>query len=270
MFQSDNSEIVQKSTIGGNIKRACVVIPIYKDKIDTNEQVSLQRMLEVFKDEEIVVITYKGLALPTITSMLMNNANYRFEYFSKFYFETVDRYNQLMLSKCFYDRFRDYEYILISQLDVYVFSNQLEYWCNKGFDFIGAPLFKHNSKDFGNCFNGGFSLRKVSSFIRKYDSYKEWVNFLCKPYHISIRFIIGVLFSLVTFFNIKIQIPKTTSGEDTIWSRLGKIPTFEESAAFSFEKYLSYLYSIINHYPFGCHAYIKWNDGFYEKCIVIK
>ena len=251
MYQSDNCEIVQKSTIFGGTKRACVVIPIYKDKIDTNEQVSLQRMLEVFKDEEIVVITYKGLALPTITSMLMNNANYRFEYFSKFYFKTVDRYNQLMLSKCFYDRFKDYEYILISQLDVYVFSNQLGYWCNKGFDFIGAPLFKHNSKDFGNCFNGGFSLSKMKSFREKYNSYNDWVNFLCKPYTNNLIFFAKILSSLVTYYNIRIQIPKTTSGEDTIWSRLAILPSFEEGASFSFEKYPSYLYRIINKLTYG-------------------
>lgn len=267
MYQSNNCEIVQKSTIFLGHKRACVVIPIYKDKIDPNEQVSLQRMLEVFKDEEIVVITYKGLALPTITSMLMNNANYRFEYFSKFYFETVNRYNQLMLSKCFYDRFKDYEYVLISQLDVYVFSNQLEYWCNKGYDFIGAPLFNHNSKDFGGCYNGGFSLRRISAFRNKYNSYNKWKIFICKPSGWSVFFILKYLFSIVTYFNIRLQIPKSSSGEDTIWSRLEKVPSFEKSAHFSFEKYPSYLHSIIKELPFGCHAYVKWDDGFYKNNI---
>ena len=175
-----------------------------------------------------------------------------------------------MLSKGFYERFRKYDYILICQLDVYVFSNQLDYWCNKGFDYLGAPLFKHNSKDFGNCFNGGFSLRKMKSFIEKYNSSNDWVNFLCKPYTNNLIFFVTILLSLVTYYNIRIQIPKTTSGEDTIWSRLAILPSFEEGASFSFEKHPSHLYRIINKLPMGCHAYIKWNDGFYDGYIVNK
>lgn len=247
--------------------KRCVIIPVYTDELNIDEKRSISRTLNVFESEEIVLITYKGLSLPNIDNLLSHHKNNRIEYFGQWYFKNVNRYNQLMLSKGFYDRFRKYDYILICQLDVFIFSNQLDYWCNQGFDYVGAPLFNHNSKDFGGCYNGGFSLRRISAFRDKYDSYGKWKRFLCKPSSFSVFFFFKYLFSLVTYYNIRLQIPKTSSGEDLIWSRLEKVPSFEKSAHFSFEKYPSYLHSIIKKLPFGCHAYLKWDDGFYKKYI---
>lgn len=249
------------------IKRVCVVIPIYKDDINNDEEVALKQMLNVFKDEEIVIITYKNLALPTILSLFQHHQNFRIEYFQKFYFYNVERYNHLMLSKCFYNRFKDYEYILISQLDVYVFSNKLEYWCNHGLDYIGAPLFNHISGLFDNRFNGGFSLRRIDAFLKKYNSYFLWVNFFNIKANDIIHSILKLIYATVTYYNIRIAIHHVEN-EDVIWSRLEKVPTFEKSSEFAFEKNPSILYSKIGKLPFGCHAYVKWNDGFYNNIII--
>ncbi len=248
--------------------KRCVIIPVYTDKIDKNEELALRQLIQVFKDEEIVILTYRELSIPYIQNMLQLHRKNRSEYFHVWYFRNVNRYNQLMLSKGFYDRFKDYDYILICQLDVYVFSNQLEYWCKRNYDYIGAPLFNHSATlEFGNCYNGGFSLRKVSMFLKMYSSDK-WFNFICGRTRF-IRFVLAYLFACVTKYNIRITIPYSSSGEDTIWSRLDNVPTFEESARFGFEKYPSYLFSITNSLPFGCHAYKKWDDGFYSQFIVI-
>lgn len=62
-----------------------------------------------------------------------------------------------MLTKEFYLRFRQWEYLLIYQLDAYVFQDELMDWCNKGYDYIGAPFLKLNREvDWNNCGNGGF------------------------------------------------------------------------------------------------------------------
>ncbi len=39
----------------------------------------------------------------------------------------------------FYKTFTAYEYILIYQLDAFVFCDALKEWCAKGYDYIGAP-----------------------------------------------------------------------------------------------------------------------------------
>ena len=83
--------------------------------------------------------------------------------------------------------FLDSEYILIYQLDAFVFKDELKEWCQKGYDYIGAPWIatientiwlkyfnivarKFRSKNKNNreqiffkVGNGGFSLRRTSS-----------------------------------------------------------------------------------------------------------
>src|ERR1044071_9510110 len=83
------------------------------------------------------------------------------------------------MSEPFYRAFEEYDYILIYQLDCLVFSNALEAWCHKGYDYIGAPWFErwHQLRSersaypdeivegFGAVGNGGFSLRNVRAAL---------------------------------------------------------------------------------------------------------
>ena len=80
-------------------------------------------------------------------------------------FRSVKTYSRLMLSPNFYAAFADFDYILIYQLDAFVFYDALENFCSLGFDYIGAPwpfLVKVGGK-FLRVGNGGFSLRKVKA-----------------------------------------------------------------------------------------------------------
>ena len=88
-------------------------------------------------------------------------------------------YNRMLASESFYRVFARYEHILIYQLDSLVFSNQLEDWCRKDYDYVGAPWFErwHRARSarnesiddvidgFGTVGNGGFSLRKVDAAL---------------------------------------------------------------------------------------------------------
>jgi hypothetical protein len=104
------------------------------------------------------------------------------EKFPDHYFKSVFGYNRLMLTASFYERFSHSKFILIYQLDAYVFRDELLYWCSKDYDYIGAPwittpnkgfkkvlsLFdskkkKARSEIFYKVGNGGFSLRKVNT-----------------------------------------------------------------------------------------------------------
>ena len=54
-------------------------------------------------------------------------------------FSNAYAYNRLLLSDEFYARFAAYDYILLHQLDAFVFSDQLLEWCRRGYDYVGAP-----------------------------------------------------------------------------------------------------------------------------------
>lgn len=166
------------------INQVCVVIPVYKSRLDSLEHVALTSCIRVLNNYTIVIATYKDLD----TSIYKNLGIEKFEYFDKFYFDGIIGYNRLMLSEKFYYRFQDYNYILISQLDAFLFNDKLVYWINKDYDYVGAPRInwsffsanywrdfkKHFHFVFAEAFyfnlqkvrNGGFSLRKVSKFIK--------------------------------------------------------------------------------------------------------
>ena len=98
-------------------------------------------------------------------------------------------YNEMMMSADFYSLFNDYEYIIICHVDAWVFRDELDDWCRRGYDHVAAPWptrkrytrfplkqylwLKLRLKPahkilhcqmFGRIGNGGFSLRRVSVF----------------------------------------------------------------------------------------------------------
>src|SRR4029079_3572600 len=85
-------------------------------------------------------------------------------------------YNRLMNIPYFYRHFLEYDYILIYQLDTFVFENNLEEWCNMNIDYVGAPWINSTwvnnlkkkiswiDKFIYPVGNGGLSLRKVKLF----------------------------------------------------------------------------------------------------------
>ncbi len=141
-------------------------IPIYKDILTPCEEISLKQVLKVLGKYPIVFIAPDGL-MPEYVSAIDNA---KIEYFPKAYFTGVISYSQLCLEDDFYARFTDYEYLLIHQLDAFVFADKLPYFCALGIDYIGAPIPKFypswhiliNSQ----VGNGGLSLRKISSMRR--------------------------------------------------------------------------------------------------------
>jgi len=80
-------------------------------------------------------------------------------------------FNRLKISPLLYWKFRRYDYILFYELDAFVFRDELDKWCQAGYDYIGAPWFDgfercSNDSPFLGVGNGGFSLRRISAALR--------------------------------------------------------------------------------------------------------
>jgi hypothetical protein len=167
------------------MKNAIVVIPLYKTNLNDNELLSLKRSLDVLAGHDFAIVCPEGLDLDPLMPLLQS-VSYTVKRFAPDYFKGLSGYNQLMLSQAFYRAFEDYAYILICQTDVFVFEDKLEYWCSKGYDYIGAPwlaskqtflsrlLFKINNafrkrkksnEHYFRVGNGGFSLRKTATML---------------------------------------------------------------------------------------------------------
>ena len=123
----------QKTTTG--VK---VLIPIYKTTLNRLERMSLQQAYRVLQDYPLVAVKPRGLDL---SPLLKEFPRLETEDFDDGYFKGISGYNRLMMSAEFYSRFADVRYVLIYQLDAYVFRDELQLWCGKGYDYVFLIFF---------------------------------------------------------------------------------------------------------------------------------
>ncbi len=233
--------------------KVAVVIPIYKNSLSENERLSLSKCKNILGNHPIIFVQPYGLEIK-IYSEIIPNAT--FLAFDTYYFKSIEGYSQLMLSPFFYKAFIAFEYILIYQTDAIVFNDQLLYWCEKGYDYIGAPwlslppLTKGKPKfDMRPWFvnkvgNGGLSLRKVRSHYRNTVFYRPLLIYFIK----NEDMFWGVLINwLNPFF---------------------KKPDYKTAAHFAIEMDPKIaLVHTNNVLPFGVHAWEKYDKEFWDKKI---
>lgn len=258
--------------------KAVVIIPVYKTFLEQDEQISLKQTLNVLGKYPITIICPSDIGntffLEDFASVF--NVNLKFEFFDPEFFKDIKGYNRLLLSEGFYQRFSEYEYMLICQLDAYVFRDELREWCEKDYDFIGAPLFgKFTDTEFHQdqavVGNGGFSLRKTKAYLDFFQGKKnvfktkdlaKRINFWKKPYT---RWLVWLLMVLGWRNKPQSVAMLCKYNEDNFWSGTLAGSNYEmtkplpiEALHFSFERFPSECYAITGSLPFGCHAWKKY------------
>lgn len=273
------------------MKLVSVVIPVYKANPSPAEVASFRQCLNILHKYPVIIFTHHRLDLSSyIETANESGKNVEVNYFDEEFFESLEGYNRLLIDSRFYRRFRKSKYILIYQLDAWVFKDELEYWCEKAFDYIGAPWFADwingNSKEFIQGGNGGFSLRKVSSCL-KFLKRVERIKKAKKVLDISTNSKLIIRFRIFVYNNVlrvknRNNVPYLLSQwyrstEDYLWSYLipitlrdFKLAPPEESRKFSFEVQPEYLFQLNNgNLPFGCHAWEKYGQRFWHSYIKV-
>ena len=152
-------------------------------------------------------------------------------------------------------------YILIYQLDAFVFKNDLQYWCNQEYDYIGAPWIstpstlwtnflrffdskkkKERAQIFYKVGNGGLSLRKVKTFIHVCEQYPDKIQENLGRQKGDFRLMEDVFWS--------IEVPKFYPNF--------KIPDFRKALNFAFDRKPQIALKLNKgNLPFGCHGFNK-------------
>lgn len=230
--------------------RVAVVIPHPYFPFNADQMISYRHLQKHLRNYDWYFVCPKSLSVDLrdmeIVRVPDDNMSSRLEY------------SRMMISPEFYLRFRKYEYILIYQLDCLVFSDELIQWCDRGWDYIGAPWLKNYGNNAKSGFqavgNGGFSLRNVESHIKVLMQGEK---------------------SIETIHKFRTSLGAGHENEDGFWSYYAKkvIPEFkvpEPQAAipFSFECDPRQLFRMHgNQLPFGCHAWERWDRPFWESHI---
>lgn len=232
----------------------CVVVPVYRELHEPLEIVSFLRLRQ-FISNDVFIVAPDGLSLESYRSLWPSIQDVRFP---SCFFESIQGYNSLMLSSLFYEKFaRDFEWMLIHQLDAFLFNSNLQDFCSMPYDYYGAPwipaqfIHPHFTsplllKLFGRRVavgNGGLSLRKIVSTLSLLENKSQERVFW-------------------------------KTNEDGFFSYWGTCsPDFfscplDVASRFSFEAEPQLLLSRNEgKLPFGCHAFNKVSQQFYSEII---
>lgn len=229
-----------------------VVVPVYKAQLSTHERISLQQCVRILGHHPLILVKPQSLDAGEFTAL---HPAFQVLSFDDAYFTTVAGYNRLVMSETFYQAFEAYDYILIHQLDAFVFSDTLREWCAQGYDYIGAPIItRQHQQETGRVhprlqfrkvlLNGGLSLRNVSAcrrFLRLFQRfYGPW------------RGNEDGLFSL--------HFPRLYPGSFFL-----KLPSWQAALPFAFEQQPVLCYTLNDgRLPLGCHAWERYDPDFWR------
>lgn len=174
-----------------------VIIPIYRTTLKDWERASLDNTLRLLSAYPILFLIPEGLDIHPLSTVYPSVEVMRV---SPDWLGTrrgIAGYNEMMLSRSFYDLFADTEYIFICHLDAWLFRDELAAWCRKGYDLVAAPwplrpryrrfpfrqwlalkdFFSRRdlprSRMFGRIGNGGLCLRRVAAFRQACSTYAD-------------------------------------------------------------------------------------------------
>jgi len=220
-----------------------VVIPVYREEIDALERISLAQVRRVLGNYPLIFVAPEGKIFSYFDEGDM------VAHFPPPFFQNVAAYSYLLLSPEFYEAFANFDYILIYQLDAFVFYDALEDFCALGYDYIGAPwpriaYFSYRNKKTPRVGNGGFSLRRVAAcheLLTQAEQSSTWEDTLAE------------------------------SNEDTFFALCGatdgidfNTAPVEVAAQFSMEHYPARSVKRLGgKLPFGCHGWSRFSEDFY-------
>ncbi len=266
-------------------KNVAIVVPMStRTQLTPEEEISFRHLCRYLGRYDKYLVVPKNLK--------PDFPGFRLRPFDEKYFGSVQAHRRLLFSPRFYKAFSEYEYILIYHPDALVFSDQLAFWCDLGFDYIGAPWVKHKDAPYsgqvayeGKVGNGGFALLKIKSFLKifyspvYYTAPAEYWEQLVRdqPWYVQLRNLPKVLLKHFRYFNgSRWELRQFKSNDDNFWANRGpyyypelKIAPLKTALRFAFECVPRYCFQLNNYtLPFGCHAWTRYDREFWEPYLI--
>jgi hypothetical protein len=235
---------------------AAIALPVYRGRIDGERLAAVDRALSVLRHGDWRFLAPQSLD----TSFYEKRYGLPVVRFADSCFESIKSYNRLLLSDELYAAFEGYDFLLVTQDDVYVLRDDLPLWLSSPYDYVGAPwpdgidftlgmsrrpsMRRHPLKAYVG--NGGFSLRRVRSCRELLAEFPEEA----------------------TWFR------ETGFNEDLFFAVLGQmsrqfiLPSLRVAAGFAWERSLSWMHLLCDgRLPMAVHSYLNHEAAFFLKTI---
>jgi len=264
-----------------------IIIPVHKADPSKYELISFQQCFKILYNHSIYVIAPAQVDLSAYHKVI---PNFKVIRISSKWQSNLLNYNKLKLSMFFCNLFGNYKYLLTYELDAFIFKDNLDYWCDKDYDYIGAPWFEGYGENPGEKLigmgNSGFSLRKLSTIKKGLKAiyypdptvfqkpHGRWYVNNVKQWYIKVASAFAGFVNLFFKENPSIQRSKRLDEDRVIIDYMAKKVTgfklapVNEAATFSFEVKPEVLYAMNKQsLPMGCHAWWRYNLEFWKPFI---
>ncbi len=248
-----------------------MLVPIYKEAPDEMDRQMLEHCLQVFCERPIVLVHPQGMNLARYTEII-GEREIRLQAFASANFISRHAYNDMLMEPWFYRAFMGYEYILVHQLDSWVFADTLDDFLSLGLDYIGCAPAREGAKQ-----DGGLSLRRTVACMEACKAAQSWdgISLLLRVKYLNLR-------DLVMIVRRKLAMPigkkRPYRGEDSFFSFAApilktnfRVGTPEQALRFGYCENPAWLYRAHKKLPMGCHApFRNGNADFWHLHIGIK
>lgn len=227
-----------------------IVVPTYKQALTSDERCALEQLQRVLGRYPRFFVAPESLQ-PQYGRLSQGFGVVRFP---DGYFRDIAAYSRLLLSEAFYAAFARYEYILIYQLDAFVFADRLLEFCAKGYDYIGAPIrYGASLWHFAGARvgNGGLSLRRVASCQRLARAFAQGA--MPQP-----------------LWEVLAENEDTCFGWAASQTELDfHVPSVKEALDFAVQENVQHVYRRIasGWRPFGCHGWDRFADAMWRPLV---
>jgi len=259
--------------------RPVVVVPVHRAGPLPSEIVSLRQCGKVLSKRDIVILAPKHLDLGIYRELLPCAADLRVE---PHWMASYKAYNRMMVSPLVFNALPGYTHMIVHEPDAIVIRDEIDYWCNQPFDYIGAPALEGWGQAdadepvtrFGNF---GFSFHRLSTSRRIINSSLRWQPFYTAVVENLIRGLGGDkarlrqgLIRLGSAGRLRGAYKLFDGYCDGFWSfivptvdKTFRIPTADVAIQFAWDAVPSrYMELCGGRLPFGIHAWFKWDFAF--------
>lgn len=257
--------------------QVCVVVPAYRAALGPGETMALQQCCKVLGRYPMVLAQPQSLDSSRLMSEFGLSTAEKFE---DRHFASVASYNDWLLTPEFYARFSAYQYILIHQLDAFVFRDELSEWCARGYDYIGAPWMD------ARALSSGLALRRLLFKRWLYQKLEKKDRDGVSPHPAWYRFGVGNGGFSLRRVQAMIDVLRQLAGELAQLRGSGKLPNedlfyglmanrrgaalnipgYATAAGFAIEFCPARSVQLLNggRLPFGCHAFDKHEPDYWR------
>ncbi len=262
--------------------KPAVLVPMHKAEPSPEERISIVQCQKILRAHDIYLVCPKGMNVEIYQTLI---PQLKLLEVDPKWMGSVAAYNRLMISPLLFQKMSNYSHILIHEPDALVLKDDLHYWCNQDFDYIGAPWFQSNSEgeiSLKATGNYGLSLINVRAANQVFSNNRRWYSFsmIIRDFLRGLRRDKSYLSRAIRGIGPEGKLLKAhtlfTDHCDIFWSYL--VPKLEssfniappnEAIFFSWESHPEKCFEICNgRIPFGLHAWSKYNLNYLKPILI--